>query len=389
MPTRITERSATLLDNFFINCTNNIYQSHAIFDDISDHLPVLLTINIQNYNKSLATNLNDRPLNSYMFNDHNYALFQNAIANENWSFFSSNNLTELSPNESYNLFFSKFKNIFDRSFLHSNRNGVGFRSQKKKRDVPWMTFNLIKSCRKKSRLLTIYKKTGSFMARNNYVTYKNILKQILRQEEKNYYEKLFDQKSNDIKKTWKLINSLLNKTTIDSKSNFFKIDGVLTNNKSTIVDSFNKYFSEIGPSLAQNIPSTNTGSSLCNNIEFLKGSMALIPTDCYEVESVIRNIKTSASCGVDMVPIAAIKCVSKTLAPILATLINHSFSKGIFPDALKISKITPILKMGDKSLLSNYRPISLLNSFSKVYEKIFLIKLNSFLSKHNILYEGQ
>src|SRR6266516_301111 len=192
-----------------------------------------------------------------------------------------------------------------------------------------------------------------------------------------------------LKKTWKLINSLLNKTTRDSKSNIFKIDSVLTNNKTTIVNSFNKYFSEIGPSLAQNIPSTNAGSSLCNSIDLLKDSIALIPTDCYEVESVIRNIKSSASSGVDMIPIAAIKSVSKTLAPILATLINHSFSKGIFPDALKISKITPILKTGAKSLLSNYRPISLLNSFSKVYEKIFLIKLNSFLSKHNIIYEGQ
>src|SRR6266516_6633655 len=149
-----------------------------------------------------------------------------------------------------------------------------------------------------------------------------------------------------LKKTWKLINSLLNKTTRDSKSNIFKIDSVLTNNKTTIVNSFNKYFSEIGPSLAQNIPSTNAGSSLCNSIDLLKDSIALIPTDCYEVESVIRNIKSSASSGVDMIPIAAIKSVSKTLAPILATLINHSFLREYFQMLLKFPKSPLYLRQG-------------------------------------------
>ena len=126
-----------------------------------------------------------------------------------------------------------------------------------------------------------------------------------------------------------------------------------------------------------------------SSVKFVKESIALLPTDSYEVKNVISNIKSSSSCGPDQVPITIIKSVADTLSPILSNLINHSLSAGIFPDALKSAKITPIFKAGGKTLISNYRPISLLNSFSKIYEKIFLLKLNSFLTKHSIIYDGQ
>jgi len=62
---------------------------------------------------------------------------------------------------------------------------------------------------------------------------------------------------------------------------------------------------------------------------------------------------------------------------------------GIFPDALKLAKITPIYKAGDKSSITNYRPISVLNSFSKIYEKVFLNRLNDYLTSLNFFHDGQ
>src|SRR3989442_3289538 len=251
-----------------------------------------------------------------------------------------------------------------------------------------MTPSLIRSCRKKSRLLKIYKKTGSFSARKKYTTYRNVLKQAIKQEEKAYYEKLFDSKSNDIRQTWKIINSLLSKPSNDLKTSIFNIDGVLTNNKNIIVNSFNKFFTDIGPTLAKKIPVVKSDFK-CESENFVRDTLALFPTNHHEVADVIRNIKASSSCGTDQIPVTVIKSVSNIISPILATLINHSFSMGVFPDALKIAKITPILKSGDQTLISNYRPISLLNSFAKIYEKVFLLKLNSFLSKHSIIYDSQ
>jgi hypothetical protein len=68
---------------------------------------------------------------------------------------------------------------------------------------------------------------------------------------------------------------------------------------------------------------------------------------------------------------------------------NKSLALGIFPDRLKYSEIKPIFKKGDKHIISNYRPISILTSFSKVLEKAVYIQLYEHCSKHNILVDEQ
>ena len=73
----------------------------------------------------------------------------------------------------------------------------------------------------------------------------------------------------------------------------------------------------------------------------------------------------------------------------LTYLINCSINKGIFPDELKIAKVIPIYKSGDKTSIENYRPISVLSVFSKTFEKIMYNHLINFINKHNILYKYQ
>jgi hypothetical protein len=62
---------------------------------------------------------------------------------------------------------------------------------------------------------------------------------------------------------------------------------------------------------------------------------------------------------------------------------------GTFPDRLKFSEIKPIYKKGDKTLISNYRPISLLPVFSKIFEKIIYKRLYDYLTLNNILVKEQ
>ena len=73
----------------------------------------------------------------------------------------------------------------------------------------------------------------------------------------------------------------------------------------------------------------------------------------------------------------------------MCNIFNASIEKGIFPSALKIAKVLPIFKNGNKALLNNYRPVSILSIFSKMLEKIIYDKLISFIQKHNILYRRQ
>ena len=73
----------------------------------------------------------------------------------------------------------------------------------------------------------------------------------------------------------------------------------------------------------------------------------------------------------------------------LAGVINKSLRQGIFPDELKIARVTPIYKEGPKTDVSNYRPISLLGSFSKIYEKIMHVRLINFFDSNNLLFDSQ
>ena len=73
----------------------------------------------------------------------------------------------------------------------------------------------------------------------------------------------------------------------------------------------------------------------------------------------------------------------------MTIIINQMLHSGIFPDAIKVSKVIPLYKKDDKQLFSNYRPISLLPSISKIFEKVILLQLTEYLDKNNILHQNQ
>jgi hypothetical protein len=73
----------------------------------------------------------------------------------------------------------------------------------------------------------------------------------------------------------------------------------------------------------------------------------------------------------------------------LSYICNYSLHTGIFPNRLKIAVVKSLHKKGDKSNISNYRPISLLPTFSKVFEKAVYNRLNQHLHTNNILVPEQ
>ena len=77
------------------------------------------------------------------------------------------------------------------------------------------------------------------------------------------------------------------------------------------------------------------------------------------------------------------------IVPRLVIIINKSFESGIFPDALKLTKVIPIFKSGSKLDMNNYRPISLLSTFSKIFEKLMHLRLYKFLENNKVIYQSQ
>ena len=112
-------------------------------------------------------------------------------------------------------------------------------------------------------------------------------------------------------------------------------------------------------------------------------------TDPYEIIDIVNSMKNSTSAGIDEVSTNILKSVICYIAGPLSIVINICIVNGIFPDKMKIAKVCPILKSGPNNQFSNYRPISVLPSFSKIYEKFITKRLVSFIELHDIITPSQ
>jgi hypothetical protein len=117
---------------------------------------------------------------------------------------------------------------------------------------------------------------------------------------------------------------------------------------------------------------------------------SLNPTTPHEVAQCIKELKSKACPDIDGISTRVLKNCSTQLVPVLCKLINDSFSTGIFPDQLKLAKVIPIYKgKGSSADVNNYRPISILPTFSKVFESIVKRRLIKFLSANELLNGAQ
>ena len=105
----------------------------------------------------------------------------------------------------------------------------------------------------------------------------------------------------------------------------------------------------------------------------------------------MRNIQSikSKACGQDGISPVIVKACADVISPPLKHIINLSFRQGVFPRALKVAKVVPLHKSGNKADVKNKRPISVLNIFSKILEKCLVTRLTHYLECHNILGQNQ
>ena len=104
-----------------------------------------------------------------------------------------------------------------------------------------------------------------------------------------------------------------------------------------------------------------------------------------EIEKIINALKIKESSGYDEVSTNILKIIAPFISSPLSYICNKSMLSGTFPTRLKYAIIKPLLKKGDKENVVNYRPISLLTSFSKIFERIIYDRLLKHIKTNNIL----
>ena len=230
--------------------------------------------------------------------------------------------------------------------------------------------------------------------RKHYTAYKEYcktLKRIHKDARSKLYTGKFNEKSGDMKKTWKLINSIRGKGKRQIKPQFI-IDNEKITNRRVIANEFNKYFVSLATNLneAYNEIGELTVNSILSFADYLlnTNSSSIYLSDCTseEVINVISELKNGKSSDV---PIHVVKASSQIISPVLSMLYNKCMNEGNFPNELKTGKISPIYKKDNEDLVKNYRPVSTLAIFEKIFEKIIFRRLYSFMTSQKILYENQ
>ena len=257
---------------------------------------------------------------------------------------------------------------------------------KRRLDNPWLTKRILELSKLKSSYFKLMKLGIVTKAENN--RFKNKVKSIVYKCKLNYHKKLFEENRNDISKTWNAIKTIISQNR--SKSNSIKkiiINNIEYFNNVEIANLFNNYFSQIALDLDNQIPNTminpcylisrNTISSIYFN--------PVTTNECYEIINQLKIVKQDKNTP----PIKLIKNISPYIAPVVSGVINLSFSTGVFPDVLKSSIITPVFKSGNPCCLQNYRPISNLPVFAKVFERCIYNRLLKFISHFKIISPNQ
>jgi hypothetical protein len=141
----------------------------------------------------------------------------------------------------------------------------------------------------------------------------------------------------------------------------------------------------LGPINKTTILNSNPNYYLLNQPHRVFPNVKFKNTSPQEIENIIRSLKANGSHGYDEITTKILKISAPFISSPLSHVFNKSIIFGIFPTILKYATIKPIFKNGNKKSVANYRPISILPSFSKIIEKIMYIRLMNHLETYDIL----
>jgi len=389
LPSRVAPTAANLIDNIFIKC-KNIVQSHKSFilvETLSDHYAVFSSLQCKIDDQRKVSGIKHTVFRKQ--GEKEFSLFKSKLDNINF-----NRIIDFSPNADPNINYSKLNTTLtdlSNSCFPLKRQRINRRRHKLN---PWMTDSLLRCVNKKVYLYKQMKNTpitdpSHAQKANTFKAYDSMLKRIIRARKKEYHCLYFEKNSNDIRKTWFGIKKLITNN-VDNSTQIEFVNGNETISDSHLVAAhFNDYFSSIGEVFAsriQEVPTASFNDYLTRNII---SEFHFKPLSNEEVSKIIDGLNSKNSSGHDGVSVRLLKYVKHTLLDTLTCIINQSIFHGTFPDELKIAKVTPIYKNGKKENIGNYRPISVLPSVSKVFEKALANQLTDYLEENKYLPSNQ
>lgn len=365
----------SLIDNVFCNVSPQVLNTEVVVSCISDHHAQVSDIKLASPLYSKVPKFRFKRL----FSCDNTRIFKSLLKNENWD----QVLTSVGINDKMECFNHVVNYYFEVSFPF-----------KKLKIRPRKYFAKIKLDRSllqmRRDLLDLFFSTKdletSHPLKVEYLNLKRQYRAAVRTAKTANVLVHLNTSSCKSKAVWDIVNETIpNKCSRPFKSLKIESDcGKILYKPVDIANAFNTFFTNISTTVSDPVALNHSAKTLLSS-----SSLFLYPSSEDEVLQVIRSLKTSDSAGMDCISSKLLKEVSESLAKPLSHLVNTSFSEGEFPKSLKSAVVKPLYKKGSVLDKNNYRPISITSTLSKVFEKLFLNRLNKFLMDYQVLFDKQ
>ena len=359
--TRVTSMTASQIDNIFTNITSREIEGEVYMSNISDHYGQIIKFRLQNKKKVIQYE------RKRTFSDNNIVTFTNYLKNDNFqSVYES-----IGVNEKYLTFYRIFYYYFDCAFPMDVRRENESASN-------WVNSDIKNYAKYIKDLYVWYKQTHSDLVFAHYKAERKEYRKYLSCYRKGINNNKILNSKNKTKSAWNIYKKETNKNkskpTIKLKNNKLLID-----DPQLVAEIFSDQFNLL-------CSPCNVACSTSNN-NF--PTLFLTPVSEQEIFNIIMNLPNKYSSGLDEIPVCVLKYVAESICCPLANIINECFLTGTFPSELKKAKLIPIHKKGDAHNPGNFRPVSLLSSVSKVFERAIYNRLMSFIEQQNILSPNQ
>ena len=283
--------------------------------------------------------------------------------------------SDLNPNKLTKNFLAVLENNYNECFpIRTKRIG------KRRLCNPWLTNAMLNSIKIKHIKRKQCKR--GIIEESEYKDYCRVLSRLIRNSKRNYYNVRFTEASGNVKKMWRIINGTISPS-LKTKSHITLSNNNSTVDKIDIPNFFNNFFSNVGRKLKEQIPPTD-----CYFHDFLPdplySSMFLRETTPNEVCKIIAELKNKKT-PINKLRVKVFKDNKDMLCIPICVIFNSMIDKGIYPDILKNSCVTPIFKSGNKENVENYRPISSLSCLNSIFEKLLHSRITSFFERHDVL----
>lgn len=373
---RHSDQKGSCIDNIFTNRIETIQHSGVVCDQGSAHSPIYTTSSIDFKN---GRTQQEKTTQYYSFSRNNTDKLVKTLRD---------NQTRLAGN------ISDFLSTYKQSTDICCKLSVPKTTRRNAINNPWINDSIIASIEEKQILYKEWKKSctpkniqGNKHLYDKYSKYRRCLKHIISAVKAKHYNNKFDKAAGNPKKTWEIINHIRGKQKCPIKPQF-KIDNKRIIERRIIANEFNKYFVSIASKLNDRVKIEPLPKRTFRDFMSPNRPQSMVLHDCTqeEVSDIIHDLQNGKASDI---PISVIKKTSSVIVPTLTMHFNHLMKTGYFPDELKTGNITPIYKKDDKELMQNYRPVSTLPIFGKIFEKVIYSRLYSYFTSQGILYEKQ